>query len=487
MEGCSYGKLQIEPASITGTGCQDDANFTFWKTFGDGSVGNCQHFENRHDTLEYCLAFGDSPDSGGIMTANAACCVCGGGITQYYSRRDIRNGVMELQLDHLSIVDSDSFALEEEAVRVLESTFGGNELFTMFDHVMLCLPPGTQRYGSPAWRAYAYVNHYLSVYHDTWCNYPKTSVHELAHNFGLAHSWISREQGQEETVMGRGYPVDEGPMKAQVCFNPAKSYQLGWYQDKVMELDPLSSGGDSWQGTLVGVGNYHSNLLDAKVVIKVPAPDNNNNNREDYYIGFNHAIRHHRGTSFGANRVKIVRQGRNFAESWIEAVLGAGEAHVIPNYYQGGEGGSSEQQHLAIQVLETDSYPDGYAKVKIFAFGKDGYCEPNKGFKLRVNSTIGTVPCWWFRLNEPIGCPELGNREGTCLDGTRCTAKFECCHCGGGRRTKLPPTTRASWSAAPTFSPLQEAVATSRGRKNKASRGMLTISSLILSYWFVTI
>ena len=33
-------------------------------------------------------------------------------------------------------LDGDSFVLEEEAVKVLEATFGGNELFSMFDHVM---------------------------------------------------------------------------------------------------------------------------------------------------------------------------------------------------------------------------------------------------------------------------------------------------------------------------------------------------------------
>ncbi|CAJ1952875.1 unnamed protein product [Cylindrotheca closterium] len=457
MEECSYGKLRIEPASINGVGCQDDPDFTFLKTFGDGSVGDCAHFENRPDTSDYCLAFGEEQDPGGT-TANEACCVCGGGITQYYSRRDIRNGVIEIELD-LSVADNDSFALEEEAVRVLETTFGGNELFTMFDHVMLCLPPGTQRHGSPSWRAYAYVNHYLSVYHDNWCHYPKTAVHELAHNFGLAHSWISLEDGQEETVMGRGYPVDEGPMRAQVCFNPAKSYQLGWYQDKVMEFDPMSG----WWGTLIGVGNYDSDLLDAMVVIKVPTV------RQDYYVGFNHAIRHHRGTSFGANRVKIVRQGQApFAESWMEAVLASGEAHVIPNYRDSSE-------HLSIHVLETDSYPDGFAKVNIFTFEKDDFCIDNADFKLRVNSTVGTVPCWWFGANEPLGCPEFGNSEGSCGYGTQCTAGFECCHCGGGRRTTaLPPT------SAPTgVPPQEEGVVRSHGRKNEL-RGLFTLSFLIV-------
>jgi len=57
-------------------------------------------------------------------------------------------------------------------------------LSTQFDHVMLCLPPGT----SGSWIAYAYVNHWLSVFNDKWCTYPSANMHEIGHNLNLAHS-----------------------------------------------------------------------------------------------------------------------------------------------------------------------------------------------------------------------------------------------------------------------------------------------------------
>ena len=44
---------------------------------------------------------------------------------------------------------------------------------SQFDHVMLCLPPGTR--GN--WIAYAYVGHYLSVYNDKWCDYVSAQMH----------------------------------------------------------------------------------------------------------------------------------------------------------------------------------------------------------------------------------------------------------------------------------------------------------------------
>ncbi|KAI2503879.1 Gametolysin peptidase M11 [Fragilaria crotonensis] len=52
------------------------------------------------------------------------------------------------------------------------------------DHVMVCMPPGT----SGGWIAYAYINHWLSVFNNQWCGYPSGLLHELGHNLNLAHS-----------------------------------------------------------------------------------------------------------------------------------------------------------------------------------------------------------------------------------------------------------------------------------------------------------
>jgi hypothetical protein len=49
----------------------------------------------------------------------------------------------------------------------------GSSFTSQFDHVMLCLPPGT----SENWIAYAYVNSWLSVYNNEWCNYVSAQMH----------------------------------------------------------------------------------------------------------------------------------------------------------------------------------------------------------------------------------------------------------------------------------------------------------------------
>jgi hypothetical protein len=420
VEGCSYGKMKIEMARARGNGCNNDPTYTYFRVFGDGGLADCAYFQERDNSTDYCQMFGDELDAGG-RTANSACCICGGGDDQEFYNNEIVDGVIEIQLD-LTIAESDCFSLEEEAVHVLESKFDGNELFTMFDHVMLCLPPGTQRHGATSWRAYAYINHYLQVYHDDWCGYPKTQVHEMSHNLGLAHSWISFQSGYEETVMGSGFRVDEGPLRARVCFNPSKSYQLGWYDDKNIQVYPETN---SWRGKIVGVGNYGPTREDAAVVLKVAGDPGT----EDYYIGFNHAVGFHVGTSFGVNKVKIVRQGTGFAESWIEALLGDGESYVINNYL-----GSDD--HVVIRVTEIDKSANGFAFLKIFTFHNDDPCDDLADFVLD-SSRISS--CEYFADNEQVGCPLEGLKVGDC-SGSRCTAREACCHCGGGIRVTPSPT-----------------------------------------------
>jgi hypothetical protein len=53
---------------------------------------------------------------------------------------------------------------------------------------MVCQPSNTLNGGSSNWIAYAYVDHWLSVYKGDWCTYPSAQMHEIGHNLNLAHS-----------------------------------------------------------------------------------------------------------------------------------------------------------------------------------------------------------------------------------------------------------------------------------------------------------
>ena len=108
-------------------------------------------------------------------------------------------------------------------------------LSSQFDHVLFCFPPGT----AGSWIAYGYYNSYLTIYNDDWCNSPSTQMHEVGHNLNFMHSGDSfNEYGDRSCLMGYSYSYDDYPY---MCFNGAKSWELGWYSDGHVSVDTQSS------------------------------------------------------------------------------------------------------------------------------------------------------------------------------------------------------------------------------------------------------
>ena len=62
----------------------------------------------------------------------------------------------------------------------LKTKFSVSSASQLADHVMYCLPPGTM-----SGIAYAYINHWKSVYSDLWCTYVSAQLHEIGHNLNL--------------------------------------------------------------------------------------------------------------------------------------------------------------------------------------------------------------------------------------------------------------------------------------------------------------
>ena len=63
----------------------------------------------------------------------------------------------------------------------LNTQLGEDPCDDIADHVMLCLPPGT----NGGWIAYAYINSCVSVYNDDWCMSVSGQLHEIGHNLNL--------------------------------------------------------------------------------------------------------------------------------------------------------------------------------------------------------------------------------------------------------------------------------------------------------------
>jgi hypothetical protein len=79
----------------------------------------------------------------------------------------VSNGVTTVTISN-TVIGTDNGVIRNAVTAALGSSFT-----SQFDHVMLCLPPGT----SGGWIAYAYVNYWLSVYNNQWCDYVSGQMH----------------------------------------------------------------------------------------------------------------------------------------------------------------------------------------------------------------------------------------------------------------------------------------------------------------------
>jgi hypothetical protein len=110
-----------------------------------------------------------------------------------------------------------------------------------------------------------------------------------------------------------------------MCFNAAKSWQLGWYEDKAVVVDPTVM---SWSGSLMGVVDYENEGTDA-VLLKIET-----GSETDYYVSFNRKSGFNGGTVEGGDQVLVTMQGEEGARpdpSTLVAKLDAGQMYQMGN------------------------------------------------------------------------------------------------------------------------------------------------------------
>mmetsp|Transcript_25370 Transcript_25370/g.42166 ORF Transcript_25370/g.42166 Transcript_25370/m.42166 type:complete len:865 (-) Transcript_25370:92-2686(-) len=179
--------------------------------------------------------FGTSGDPNNLKSRYAACSMdqlifnpgTGNGFT---------NGVAELTVS----AKTQGVNVHDLLNKVTDAVIArfGSSLKNSYDHIVYALPRGTTfgDGGSDSWLAFAYMNSYLSAYNDNNIMYISNQVHETGHNLGLMHSSHGGvTYGDQSGTMGYGYGKMDFP---KMCFNAAKSWQLGWYADKAKEVFP---------------------------------------------------------------------------------------------------------------------------------------------------------------------------------------------------------------------------------------------------------
>lgn len=185
-------------------------------------------------------------------------------------------------------------ALQAAANAELQQRFGVSNPGTLFDLVLFCMPPGMGN-----WLAYAYIGRWDSYYNNDWCQAMSSQMHEVGHSIGLHHSGEyegsdpTKEYGDQTDMMGFSYRSDDTP---EMCFNPAKNWQLGWYEPKTVELNPNNDlSMDPTTFVVNGVVNYNDNTPGSYIVIKIG----------DFYIGFNRATSFNVGVIEAPNQVVV--------------------------------------------------------------------------------------------------------------------------------------------------------------------------------------
>mmetsp|Transcript_0 Transcript_0/g.1 ORF Transcript_0/g.1 Transcript_0/m.1 type:complete len:762 (-) Transcript_0:84-2369(-) len=198
---------------------------------------------------------------------------------------NIIDGVGEIDLE-MPALGLDTMVLENEVTIRAEAKFGS--LGDNYDFVMFCMPRGVT-YRGRGFLAYAYLNHYRSVFHDEWCINLSAIMHEIGHSIGLRHSGENGRPYRDVT----GLMGFSSRSLVQSCFNANKNWLMGWYEAKSLELTMDVS----WRGRLHAFVDYAEVGDDDVVIIKVG---------DHIYMQFNRARSFNAGTRELLDQVAIV-------------------------------------------------------------------------------------------------------------------------------------------------------------------------------------
>lgn len=152
-------------------------------------------------------------------------------------------------------------------------------------------------------------------------------MHEIGHNLGLHHSNgpLGQKYQDETGMMGYSYLSDDAPV---MCFNNVKHWQLGWFQDRHVTINPLEQ--NVWHGDIISFVDYSNNPRRKPVILKIEGHD------RDYYIGFNRKAGINAGNidADAANKVTIQSTERSAIKSGSQhdANLASGDIFEIPDF-----------------------------------------------------------------------------------------------------------------------------------------------------------
>jgi len=174
------------------------------------------------------------------------------------------------------------------------------DLESQFDYVIMIMPRGISGF-----LAMATIGRFDSYFTQKWITRPSFPLHEIGHNIGMDHSGEDESYDDKVGYMGFSYDDKDGPA---MCFNPANSFYLGWYQAQSDSYDAYDSG-DGRRFILNGVVDYNpekSGSGDDKRLVVLQLTQSRKD--WDYYIGYNRKEGMNSQTSENGNEVLILKK-----------------------------------------------------------------------------------------------------------------------------------------------------------------------------------
>jgi len=179
----------------------------------------------------------------------------------------------------------------------------------------------------------------------------------IRHNFNLAHSGgIDGAIYSDKTgFMGNPAHAPGARYAGNLCYDAAKSWQLGWYNDHDVTFYPENES-STWGtvNTMVGIANYDQATSDTPVLIKLET-----GLAEDYFINFNRATGINEQNVEADDEVTIVKANADTkSQSYLQATLLEGESHTID--------GLGTASGIVVKLLSIDKTDPDLWKAEVF-------------------------------------------------------------------------------------------------------------------------
>ena len=156
------------------------------------------------------------------------------GITE--TGKEIKGGVTDLQVKYdISLGDQNKSDLNNAIFQAVTSEFGDLQSNNDIDLVMFCLP----EQATSGIVTYHFAGTKFTFYSGEWCSSISALMFNVGRALGLQPSNALSSKGDivvygDKTGMMGGVDTDSSSR----CYNAAKSYQLGWYQDQTKTINP---------------------------------------------------------------------------------------------------------------------------------------------------------------------------------------------------------------------------------------------------------